>query len=176
MNDINPYASPQASNKAPSGEAPTSQVLANAAEEPTEPSPSISTQRTLLPRHLAAILDNLLALVISAVAVRSIDDEQPLLKFGVMILVYLGYFLLSEGLIGRSPCKLMSGLVVVQLDGRRCTWRQTLIRTLFRLLEVNPLLLGGLPAAISIFSSTRRQRIGDRVAGTIVVCSSRRFT
>jgi hypothetical protein len=40
---------------------------------------------------------------------------------------------------------------------------------LFRLLEVNPLLLGDLPAGISIVSSRDRQRIGDRVAGTVVI-------
>jgi len=44
-----------------------------------------------------------------------------------------------------------------------------LIRTLARLLEANPILLGGIPAGIAIFSSPRKQRIGDSLAGTVVV-------
>jgi uncharacterized RDD family membrane protein YckC len=40
---------------------------------------------------------------------------------------------------------------------------------LLRILEVNPLLIGALPASIAILSSKRRQRIGDMLAGTVVV-------
>jgi uncharacterized RDD family membrane protein YckC len=43
------------------------------------------------------------------------------------------------------------------------------VRTLARLVEVNPLLLGALPAGIAILSSSRRQRIGDWLANTVVV-------
>jgi len=38
-----------------------------------------------------------------------------------------------------------------------------------RLVEVNPLLLGGLPAGIAVAMSRRRQRLGDMLAGTYVV-------
>ena len=41
-----------------------------------------------------------------------------------------------------------------------------------RLLEVNPLLFGGLPAGIAILTSERKQRIGDMLAGTVVVSSN----
>jgi uncharacterized RDD family membrane protein YckC len=37
------------------------------------------------------------------------------------------------------------------------------------ILEVNPLLLGGLPAGLVIISTKRKQRIGDLLAGTLVV-------
>jgi uncharacterized RDD family membrane protein YckC len=36
-------------------------------------------------------------------------------------------------------------------------------------LEANPILLGGIPAGIAIFSSERKQRIGDALAGTVVI-------
>ena len=64
---------------------------------------------------------------------------------------------------------MLAGLVVVQMDGTRITWRQAIVRTLFRGIEVNPLLLGALPAALCIIISRYRQRIGDKVAGTVVV-------
>lgn len=56
-----------------------------------------------------------------------------------------------------------------KLDGSRCDWKASLIRGGLRILEVNPLLLGGLPAGIAILSSERKQRIGDMIAGTVVV-------
>jgi uncharacterized RDD family membrane protein YckC len=44
-----------------------------------------------------------------------------------------------------------------------------LIRSGLRIFEVNPLLLGGLPAGLVIIASQRKQRIGDLLAGTVVV-------
>ena len=43
------------------------------------------------------------------------------------------------------------------------------MRTLLRLFEVNPLLLGGIPAAIAVLCSKNRQRLGDMLAGTYVI-------
>jgi uncharacterized RDD family membrane protein YckC len=40
---------------------------------------------------------------------------------------------------------------------------------LLRLVEVNPLLVGGLPAGIVAVLSPRKQRLGDMLAGTLVV-------
>jgi uncharacterized RDD family membrane protein YckC len=56
-----------------------------------------------------------------------------------------------------------------RLDGRPCGVRESLIRTLTRIIEANPLLFGGLPAGIVVMSSERRQRLGDTLAGTIVI-------
>ena len=42
-------------------------------------------------------------------------------------------------------------LSIRQISGERCTRSQLLIRSLFRLLEVNPILFGDLPAGIAIF-------------------------
>ena len=36
-------------------------------------------------------------------------------------------------------------------------------------IEVNPLLLGGLPAGLVVIATERKQRIGDLLAGTLVV-------
>jgi uncharacterized RDD family membrane protein YckC len=38
-----------------------------------------------------------------------------------------------------------------------------------RLIEVNPLLMGGVPAGIAVAVSAKRQRIGDMIANTYVV-------
>jgi uncharacterized RDD family membrane protein YckC len=132
---------------------------------------ALSTVDTIRPRHLAAVMDNVLAMVLAVLAAKMIDGSRPILQAVVLVAVFLGYYLVFELLFSRTPGKFVTGLVIVQLDGTRCSWGQVLIRTVFRLLEVNPLLLGGLPAALSIIFSKHNQRLGDKVAESLVVYS-----
>ena len=132
---------------------------------------ALSTTDTVRARHLAAVMDNVLAMVVAVIAAKSIDDSMPILQAVVLALVFLGYYLLFELLFGRTIGKFVTGLVVVDLDGQRCSWWQTLIRTVFRVFEVNPLFFGGLPAAARIIFSEHHQRFGDRAAETLVVYS-----
>jgi uncharacterized RDD family membrane protein YckC len=79
------------------------------------------------------------------------------------------YFPLSEGLTGRSLGKVVTGTVVVTADGSSPGMVRAVKRTIARLLEVNPILFGGIPAGIAVNASANRQRLGDRWAGTYVV-------
>ena len=135
--------------------------------------PAVSTSNTVLPRYMAAVIDNIAAMVLAVLVAKSIPDDLAILQLAAAVATYLGYYLLLEGLLARTPGKLATGLVVIQLDGRRCSWRQALVRTVFRLVEVNPALLGALPAAVCIVVSQNHQRFGDRVAGTFVVPADR---
>jgi uncharacterized RDD family membrane protein YckC len=149
-------------------------MATNLAETLVEDEPyytSLSTVDTVRPRHLAAAMDNVLAMILAVLAAKSIDDGRPILQVVALVVVFLGYYLAFELLFSRTPGKFVTGLVIVELDGGRCTWRHVLIRTAFRLLEVNPLFLGGLPAALSIIFSVHHQRFGDKVAETMVVYS-----
>jgi uncharacterized RDD family membrane protein YckC len=121
------------------------------------------------PRIFAFILDNLLATVAAFLVVAALKSDSPYLAGGALCLTYLGYFFLSEALWSRTPGKYLQGLIVVDPSGGRCGWRRALVRTLLRVVEANPLLFGGLPAGIAILASERNQRIGDLVAGTLVV-------
>ena len=138
-----------------------------------EDDPYISPQGATLARHIAGILDNLIACFLAVVVAKQIDEENLLLQFAAAVLAYLGYYFAFEAAISRSVGKLLTGLKVVDFDGERCTLKQTAIRTLFRLLEVNPFLLGGLPAAVRIVWSRNKQRFGDKAAKTVVVFSRR---
>ena len=135
--------------------------------------PYISPRGTTLARHIAGILDNLIACILAIVAVKLVDEENVPLQAVVAIAAYLGYYFLFESLTSRTVGKLVTGLKVMDFDGERCSLKQTVIRTLFRLLEVNPFLLGALPAAIRIIWSRNKQRFGDKVANTVVVFSRR---
>jgi uncharacterized RDD family membrane protein YckC len=79
------------------------------------------------------------------------------------------YFPLTEGLTGRSLGKLATGTRVVAPDGTHPGLRKAAIRTLLRLIEVNPFLLGGIPAGIVALKSECHQRLGDMAADTYVV-------
>ena len=124
---------------------------------------------TTMPRHIAAILDNLLAMLVSVLAAKQLPDSQYYGQIATLVLTYLAYYFVFEAIICSTPGKFLNGLVVRDVSGRRCSWRQTLLRTLFRLVEVNPFLLGGLPAAARIILSSHKQRFGDLIAGTVVV-------
>jgi len=137
------------------------------------PAAAVSTVGTVVPRYIAALLDNILAMVVAVMAAKIVDRDVPLIQVPLLVGAYLGYYLVFEGLLSRTPGKILMGLIVIQLDGRPCTRRQVLVRTAFRLLEVNPIVLGGTPAAISIIWTRNHQRIGDKAAGTIVVLTER---
>lgn len=120
-------------------------------------------------RIIAFIIDNLFACLISVLTVGLVQTDSSIVGGTVLCFTYLFYFFVFEWLWSRTPGKFMQGLVVRRIDGTRANLQSHLIRTLARLLEANPILLGGIPAGIAIISSTRKQRIGDSLAGTVVV-------
>jgi len=64
---------------------------------------------------------------------------------------------------------LISWKRVRSLSQQPCSFWQALIRTVTRVVEVNPILFGALPAILLIKFSKRGQRFGEMLSGTIVV-------
>lgn len=120
-------------------------------------------------RIYAAIIDNLLALITMAVLASLIGEHFPSAAIVVITVGYLAYFFVLEAVWSRTLGKFSQGLVVRRLDGNPAGWREAVIRSVLRLIESNPALLGGLPAGLIIISSGLHQRLGDMAAGTIVV-------
>ena len=119
-------------------------------------------------RIIAFIIDNLIACLISVLTVGLLHTDSPIMGGTTLCFTYLAYFFIFEALWSRTPGKFMQGLVVRNIDGTRSSLKGHLIRTVTRVLEANPILLGGIPAGIAIISSARKQRIGDSLAGTVV--------
>ena len=119
-------------------------------------------------RFLAATIDTMFAIVLVVIAVSIANTNNPVVGATVASVTYLSYFLLFEGLWRRTPGKHFQGLEVVNVDGTRCSFGAILIRTLLRIVEANPI-LGDLPAGLSVLLSWRKQRIGDHLAGTLVI-------
>ncbi len=83
-------------------------------------------------------------------------------------LLYYGYFAAFEALWGgQTPGKRAIGLRVISVTGQPITTFDALLRNLLRIVDQMP----GVYAVgvLSIFFTARNQRVGDLVAGTVVV-------
>lgn len=78
------------------------------------------------------------------------------------------YFIYFESRTGATPGKKIFGLKVVSTDGQRLTRGQVIYRDLARW-YLDALLI--FPALIAMLASERRQRVGDLLAGTVVIHS-----
>ena len=120
-------------------------------------------------RLIAVFVDHLIALALMFLVVAFIPEDLPVVKAAGFFLIYLGYFVVLEALWSRTLGKYFQGLIVRKLDGSPCDLKAALVRSVLRIIEVNPLLLGGLPAGLVIISTSQKQRLGDILAGTVVV-------
>ena len=103
-------------------------------------------------------------------------DEMPKWTMAILIivlfLIFAGYFIVFEWLWnGQTPGKRLLKLRVIREDGRPITLWEAIARNLLRIFDAVPGFI--LPVysigLISIFLSSRDQRIGDMFAGTVVV-------
>jgi len=85
----------------------------------------------------------------------------------VFLAVMFFYFVLLEGLAGRTAGKRLMRLRVVRVNGGRAGISRTLVRNVLRVVDSLPTL--GLLGAILISATAERTRVGDLVAGTRVV-------
>lgn len=78
----------------------------------------------------------------------------------------LGYFIVMEWATGWTIGKALFGLRVVDFAGGQISFTQSVLRNLLLIVDW---FFGGLVALISMMTSDRRQRVGDRAANTLVV-------
>ncbi len=93
--------------------------------------------------------------------------------FGILVASILPTCVLKvylESRSGQSPGKWLMGIRTVQTTLKPVRFASVLARNLLYCVDI-PLMLTPIPAAISILLSNRLQRIGDRVADTIVIRS-----
>lgn len=131
---------------------------------------------TLGIRALAAIVDILIVVVLWS-AYGLVLGKEPEFGYGFSVdgipallglAVMFAYYIVSEAVWGGTPAKMLIGLrVVSEADGRAIDWGQSLIRNLLRAVDGLPALyLAGFFFAVS---SPKTQRLGDRMARTVVI-------
>jgi uncharacterized RDD family membrane protein YckC len=88
--------------------------------------------------------------------------------FVALFLVVFGYPIAFETLWrGRTPGKAAMGLRVVTVEGSPVGFRHVAVRALLGLVDF--VLTGGGAAVLSVLITRRNQRLGDLVAGTLVI-------
>lgn len=110
----------------------------------------------------------LLALWFRALGYQSLATWVFALLLLLGFILYYGYFAAFEALWGgQTPGKRAVGLRVISVTGQPITTFDALLRNLLRIVDQMP----GIYAVgvLSIFFTARNQRLGDLVAGTVVV-------
>ncbi len=85
----------------------------------------------------------------------------------VLFAIQWVYFVVWDATRGRSPGKAAFGLRVVTTAGRPIGWRAAALRNLLRAADVLP--TGYVVGVVAMALNARFQRLGDLVAGTMVV-------
>ena len=124
-------------------------------------------------RLVAYWIDTVFGWISAIVFAKMFLGSEPLFNALLLAVGYFMYFGLFESIFGAGIGKLITGLRVVKADGTKCGVIAALMRSVLRIIDTNPAFLGPVPAFASIFFSKKRQRIGDFVAGTVVIQRNR---
>jgi uncharacterized RDD family membrane protein YckC len=112
------------------------------------------------------------AITVSIPALNRLGSIAPQWAIAIMIVgfftIYYGYFAIFEALWnGQTPGKRYAQLRVMKDDGRPISPYDAIARNLLRIVDQLPIFYG--VAIISVFFSKQNKRLGDFVAGTVVV-------
>jgi membrane protease YdiL (CAAX protease family)/uncharacterized RDD family membrane protein YckC len=123
-------------------------------------------------RFLATLMDNLVWLVFvlwifGSIPEDAYDSNAVALLSIVLLTAWFNYFAIAEWRWGQTIGKNALGVEVTTETGERPSWNAAAIRNLLRIVDF--LLIG----PIMIATSGRRQRLGDRLAHTVVVRKER---
>ena len=136
-------------------------------------------------RFLACAIDHILQTLTLAImgtafivvadysGIESLISSAPKWVYALLIviafLILSGYFAFFEWVwSGQTPGKRWLKLRVIREDGRPVTFWEATVRNLLRTFDIMPWPFYSI-GLISVFISARDQRVGDMVAGTVVV-------
>ena len=156
---------------------PTSQVPAYYTGAPTPyQGVAIRFVAILIDYLIIGVISGILAipLLVAAIAVNVTNGNVSAVSLGpivalsvVGLVVWFLYFTLLEGRYGQTVGKMALSIKVVrQADGAPIDYGEAAVRTALRIIDG---LFDYLIGAIFIWTSDEKQRLGDRVAQTVVV-------
>jgi len=112
-------------------------------------------------RFVAVLLDSILVFLPLAIVIELLNGGG-----WILLALFFGYYIVCETLTGMTLGKRMVGIRVVADDGEHVGLNAAVIRNLLRLIDG---LFFYLVGALFAVSSERGRRLGDHIAGTIVV-------
>ena len=117
-------------------------------------------------RIFSTSIDNVLSMFVALLVGSRLPELPNSDRVSVAVAAYLAYYLAQEGVWSTTLGKRLFGLRIYKADGSPCGWRSATIRTVTRVVEVNPI-LGALPAGLAVAFSKRHQRLGDMLSGCV---------
>ncbi len=123
-----------------------------------------------LPRAMAWLVDlgvRVAVLVLMSIPLALLDTFGSGLYLVLMFLVYWAYPIVCEALWGRTLGKRALGLRVLSRDGAPVGWMASITRNLLRTVDMLP--FGYALGLVSSLFDPHGRRLGDLVAGTVVV-------
>jgi len=167
----------------PAAEQPA-QGSAPAASAYATPEPQVQYQGVAI-RFVALLIDGIILGIIGYILIFlfassaiTVDTSTGAVSFGpayyaavaLVIVIELLYFTLLLGRYGQSVGMMAVKIKVVsQADSGQITYGAAFIRTILLYIDQIPYVIPFLLGAILIWTSDKKQRLGDRVAHTVVV-------
>ncbi|EFH84130.1 RDD family protein [Ktedonobacter racemifer] len=120
-------------------------------------------------RFLAILIDSIILGIVFGIinAILGTALKGSFAISGIEGLLLLIYYSCMEATMGATLGKKILGLRVVKEDGSSIGWGDSIIRNLLRIIDIIPGFY--LVAAILVWTSSSKQRLGDKVAHTVVV-------
>lgn len=128
--------------------------------------------KIVVSRAKATAVDFVVLFLAMAVAGALVDPHAFSAAVWLCLAICAAYYLVMEAMFGRTVGKFVHGLVIVSDDGGKPSLGAVFLRSITRLLEVNPILFGAAPAGLIANFSSSHRRLGDLLAGTVVVKKS----
>ncbi len=135
------------------------------------PAPNLGTEDDVLLKRIAAFLIDFFAFFLIGGIITNlialVSELLGLILTGIGTILFVAYFIYFEAEYGQTVGKMMMDIVVVTEAGDPIGYREALIRTLLRAIDVLPMfyILG----LIVMYLTDRQQRIGDILASTVVL-------
>lgn len=127
----------------------------------------------LVQRAVALIIDQILigvalvVLIFAGVLSTSMSAGAVIVIMGVQWVLWLVYFTFFEGSSGQTIGKRFMNIRVISADGSDLSYAQALVRSLLRIVDSLPTLY--ILGIILVIVTRERQRLGDMVAGSVVI-------
>jgi len=124
------------------------------------------------PRAVAIIIDTVILFIVGWI-IALLFGSTTTMGFNLsgapallLFLIAFAYYIVMEAQKGATVGKMLLGLRVVKEDGSAIDWQASIVRNLLRIVDGLFIYLVG---AILVWTSDKKQRLGDRLANTIVI-------
>lgn len=127
------------------------------------------------PRLIAQIVDGVVLIILYFVLGGAMFGAFVFDVFGLAALSFMGvygllfflYYIVLEGAFGATVGKMAARIKVVREDGSPCGFGPAVVRNVLRVIDALPFLY--VLGIVLISRSDKKQRLGDRIAKTVVV-------